>query len=357
MPLGIGSNEEEQKRKAQDPFGLAPMGAVPGGVPGADPSQQAGVAWAPSVNVTPTVSAGTIKDTSGLQFDADYAQRVNNLDRGIYDAQMGRHAAITNASAQNQRQQLDAAQMQEKAREALLQRMAGSGRLRSSSTANQSSELEGNYAKYQQDLAADLAGRISGAEQQFVNAVNGVAMQKEAIFGEQQQAQQARRLAAEQAEQQRIANEQAAAAQQALLASMQNYQAPQINIGAPGIGYGGGGGGGGGYSAPEPAAPQGPNWNAQAASWNDVLNWANQQRSAYKGNFGNFSADIASLLQRDPNWAGSMMNAMGSYYGGAKDTNEVLGWLWNPIAPKLNGGIYGKTKNFFAGPSNNYGVL
>lgn len=331
MPLAIGSEQDPNKKKVQDPF--APLSFAPAGAP--DPAGGQ-VPWAPSVNVTPTVSAGTIKDTGGLQFNADYAQRVNNLDRGIYDAQMARHAAITNATAANQRQQLDSAEMQEKARKALIQKMAGSGRLRSSSTTNQSTELEGAYAKLQQDLAADLAGRTSQAEAEFVNAVNSVALQKESLFGQQQQEEQQRRLAAQQAEQQRIANEQAAAAQRAILESIQNQPAPVINIPAPSVGYGGGGGGG---YAPPPPQQQGPNWNAGAANFDDVVNWANQMRANYGTNRGGFNADISSLLGRDPNWAGSMMNAMGSYFGGANSTQDVLDWLWFPQAPLLNRGI------------------
>lgn len=345
MPLQIGpllsgnGEEEDPKKKAAQQVGLVPQA---GGsmLPGAT-QEGTGLDFQslfPTIERTPIQQAGPIRDTSGLMFNPEFAQRATGIDRQMADLALVRDQNLQNVNQEYERSLSRANTLQQQARKKLMERMSGQGILQSGIHGQQQGELNTAHQTFLDDLAYLRAQGISNVESDYANRMNQFALQREALFGEQQRVEEQRRLAAAQQEAERKAREDAAAAQEALLRQLQEQQETQNALlaqiqarqyAAPSFS-------GGTYQG---YTPQAPNWNAPAANFDDIVNWANQMRSNYAGNREAFNRDVARLLETDPNWSGSMQNAMGMYYGGARNMQDVLNWLWFPQAPLLNRGI------------------
>lgn len=344
MPLQLGqllSGDPNDPTKQNQPGGL--VGAGGSQLPGAPVEGGTGLDFANAfggpINRTAIQQAGPIRDTSGLMFNPEFAQRNLGLQRQEADLGLVRNQNRQAVDQQYERSVSQANTLQQQARKKLMERMSGQGILQSGIHGQQQGELNTAHANYLDDLGYLRSQGYAGAESDYANQMNNIAITREGLFGEQQQVEEQRRLQAAQAEAQRQAAAQAAAQQEAMLAQMaaqqqasqaalmaqiqaQQYSAPSFS--------------GGGYQG---YTPQETNWNAPAANFDDIVNWANQMRSNYGTNRQGFNADVTRLLQSDPNWSGSMQNAMGSYYGGAQGIGDVLNWLWFPQAPLLNRGI------------------
>lgn len=351
MPLQIGQllsgNEDPNKKKQQQQQGL--VGIAGGALPGS-PEEGAGLdfanAFGAPIQRTPIQAAGPIRDTSGLMFNPEFAQRDTAIQRQMADLGLVKQQNVQSVGQEYERNLSKAQLMQQQARKKLMERMSGQGILQSGIHGQQQGELNAAHQSYLDDLGYLKAQGLAGVESDYATRMNQLALQREGLFGEQQQVEEQRRLAAAQQEAERKAREDAAAQQAALLAALQTpppvqafpeaaqqYSAPSFS--------------GGGYQG---YTPQQPNWGAPAAKFDDIVNWANQMRSNYGGNREAFNADVTRLLESDPNWSGSMQNAMGTYYGGAQGIGDVLNWLWFPQAPRLNSGIWSRAKRAITDP-------
>ena len=158
-----------------------------------------------------------------------------------------------------------AATQKEKTRRSLMQMLADKGMSTSGITLDKSGELEGEYARYLDDIGDARSTDLSSIENNYARTLNGLYRKRDTLFGEQQAEEEQRRM-----EEARIAAETArqtaeadarrqeldairaaqTAAQEAAAAAAANY-APVYTPPS----FGGGGGGGGDYPvAPEPAA-------------------------------------------------------------------------------------------------------
>lgn len=344
MPLQLGqllSDDNDPTKPKQQQQGLVGTagGQLPGTPGGGEGSGLDFAALFPTLNTGPIQEAPPIRDTTGLMFNPEFAQRATGLDRQAADLALYRDRGRQSVDQDYERNVSTANTMQQQARKKLMERMSGQGILQSGIHGQQQGELSTAHQKYLDDLGYARASNLSGVESDYAQRMNQIALQREGLFGEQQQVEEQRRLEAARVQAERQAREQAAAQEAALMQQLAQQQAQQQQailaqiqaqqFSAPSFS----GGGYQGYTA------QGPNWNAPAANFDDIVNWANQMRGNYGTNRQGFNADVTRLLQTDPNWSGSMQNAMGTYYGGAGGIQDVLNWLWFPQAPLLNRGI------------------
>ena len=358
MPLQIGpllsDDNDPTKPKQNQQQGL--VGAAQGGLPGAVPGEGAGTDFAsffPTLDRQPIQAAAPIRDTSGLMFNPEFAQRATGIDRQMADLGLYKNQNAQGVNQEYERSLSQANTLQTAARKKLMERMSGQGILQSGIHGQQQGELNTAHQRYLDDLGYQKAAGLSSVESDYATRMNQLALQREGLFGEQQQVEESRRLEAARIQAERQAQEQAAQQQQAYLAQIQaQQQASQAALmaqiqaqqyAAPSFS-------GGGYQG---YTPQPTNWSAPAANFDDIVNWANQMRGNYSTNRNAFNADVTRLLQNDPNWSGSMQNAMGTYYGGANSIQDVLNWLWFPQAPKLNKGISSPQSQQYA----NMGVM
>lgn len=340
MPLQIGpllSEDDPNKKKQQQ--GL--VGAAGGQLPGTT-AEGGGVdfqGFFPQMERQAIQAAPPVRDTSGLLFNPEFAQRDLGIQRQMADLGLFKEQNKQAVGQEYERNVSKANTLQAQARKKLMERMSGQGILQSGIHGQQQGELNTAHQNYLGDLEHARAAGWSGVESDYATRMNQLALAREGLYGEQQQVEEQRRLQAAQAEAERQARAQAQAQQEAMLQQMAAQQAAQQQalmaqiqsqqFSAPSFS-------GGGYQG---YTPQGPNWSAPAANFDDIVDWANQMRGNYGTNREAFNADVTKLLQTDPNWSGSMQNAMGTYYGGAQGIGDVLNWLWFPQAPLLNKGI------------------
>lgn len=334
MPLTTDASaaaEEERKR------GL--VGSVPGlpgvGAAGAEGGLDLTTVFGGPMQRQAIINPGAARDTSGLQFDPDFAALNVGLQRQEADLGQARSSSLQGVDQNYERSVQQSTQMQQAARKKLLERMSGQGILSSGITGQKGTELNTAHAQYIDDLGYMRAQNAAGVEGDYVQKMNQIAGQREGIYGQQQQAQQQRqieaaRVQAEQqaqaqaAEQNRVAMEQQAQmyaqqqqAQQAMLAQImaQQYSAPSV-------------------SAPQyaqPAAPQGP----QGGVWSqqDIERTRNNANKAGKGSKAGAYNYLDQMQINDPTWA-AWAAATAQHYGAGNATE----FLYNPYAYGLPSG-------------------
>lgn len=328
--------------------------------------------YAPTVNRsapnTGWVGEGALIDTSGLKFSDQYgpfATQANALDKQRTNADYNKREAFRLSDEQFGRDVSESDRMKKLAQRKLLERMAGQGILQSGITLEEGSNLQGDFARYLDDLNYEHTNRSSGIQKGFIDYVNSLAGQKQGLFGQQQQAEQSAKLAAakaqaeaearqrqeaqmqamlQQQQAQAQANAQAQADQQAaLIAALNSGRSSGGYGGMPGVSGGGGGsyvGGSGGGPAPSPA----PNQDVGTLSWEDLVSRSNQARSGSHG-AAPLQQSIASALNsnaalRQQVWntynqfAGDVNRVGYSYINPTPSFDELVNFMMNPQSYK-----------------------
>lgn len=220
----------------------------------------------PVTNVIPVNNEATkLAPKNQYQFTGKFAAYDRDLQAQEADAGFSRTENIQKVAEAYLKATERAALQKDKTRRSLMQMLADKGMSTSGITLDKSSELEGDYARYLDDIGDARSTDLSSIENNYARMLNSLYRKRDSLFGEQQAEEEQRRIeearmAAETARQTAEANARAqemeairaaqTAAQEAAAAAAANY-APVYS--APS--FGGGGGGGGDYSAPQAPEP------------------------------------------------------------------------------------------------------
>ena len=335
MPLSTdaASAAEEERRKGL----VGGPGSLPG-IPGASPAAGGGgidfQGLFPSIDRSPIINPGAARDTSGLQFDPDFASLNVGLQRQEADLGLARQSNITGVDQGYQREVQASTKMQEMARKKLLERMSGQGILSSGITGQKGSELNQAHQTYLDDLGYQRSAQLAGVEGDYVQRMNQIAGQREGLYGQQQQTQQMRQIeaarqAAEQQAQQQAAEQNRQAMAQQAQAYAQQQQAQQAMLqqimaqqySAPSV------------SSPQYAQPAAPQQQGGIWSQQDIERTRNQANAAGKGSKSGAYNYLDQMQINDPNWAAWAANTAKHY--GAQNATE---FLYNPYAYGLPSG-------------------
>lgn len=352
MPLAFGqtptgSDDEKERRKRSAQNLLKGPGGVstPAGLPNAQGVQ---TDIFPDLDRVAMPQAAPVRDTSGLQFRLPEFQELNRgLSRQEADIRASRAGRLANIGQQYERATERATADQERAREALKERMASRGLFRSSPTTEKAGELQEDFSRYMDDLAYQRAAGEAGVEAEIARILNDISASREGLFAEQGRREEEIRLEQERIAAERAAREEQARQYQAMLQQQQaqaaaqaeaqrralemlaNRPAPTINFGGGGGGFGGGGysaGGGGGYAPAAPPPSDFDRWG-QGFEWTEPWDRDSAIRMAQRrgpGTWGGYGAVYDQLNRYQ-----GFFNKLASTYW------NLNNYQWAPDAPSL----------------------